>query len=203
MTNKLNPQECDTMNPIDIHSKKKAIRKEIINKRNSMSIQERARGDLLITDRIIGHQWFYRARVLLAFLNYGSEVRTDEIIEEALRKGKTVFVPRIAGEDMLFYRLESFDDLQEGYKGIREPSGTTECFDYETYKNSQMLLLMPGVAFDLYGNRLGYGKGFYDRFLADKELLRTYSIGIGYACQQVEDLPVDEHDIKPYQVLLM
>ena len=104
---------------------------------------------------------------------------------------------------MFFYKIKSLEELQEGYKGIREPVGDTERFDYEMYKESRLLLLMPGVAFDIYGNRLGYGKGFYDRFLADKEVLQTYSIGIGYACQRVELLPVDEYDLKPYQVILI
>ncbi len=187
----------------DTGAKKRVLRREVIRKRETMTAKERSRADLLITDRIIGHQWFYRAEVLLTFVNYGSEICTEEIIEEALRKGKKVFVPRIEGEEMLFYQLESFDGLRNGYKGIREPLGDTERFNYETYKDSRILLLMPGVAFDLYGNRMGYGKGFYDRFLSDKELLQTYSIAIGYTCQRVEELPVDEHDIKPYQVILV
>jgi 5-formyltetrahydrofolate cyclo-ligase len=66
-----------------------------------------------------------------------------------------------------------------------------------------MLLLMPGVAFDVYGNRMGYGKGFYDRFLRDKELLQTFSIAIGYKCQRVDFIPVEEHDLKSYQVILV
>ncbi len=182
---------------------KRALRKEVLAKRDALSMEKRKMADIVMADRIIGHQWFYRAEVLLTFVNYGSEISTEEIIIEALRKGKKVFVPKIVGADMLFYRIESLEELEEGYKGIREPAGNTECFDYDVYKESRMLMLMPGVAFDVYGNRMGYGKGFYDRFLVDKELLQTYSIGIGYACQRVEQVPVDEHDRKPYQVILI
>lgn len=182
---------------------KRSLRKEVLARRTALPIEQRRVADMAMADRIIGHQWFYRAEVLLAFVNYGSEISTEEIISEALVKGKKVFVPKIEGESMVFYRIGSLAELQEGYKGIREPAGDTECFDYETYKDARMLLLMPGVAFDIYGNRMGYGKGFYDRFLADKELLQTYSIGIGYACQRVEQVPVDEHDLKPYQVILL
>ena len=182
---------------------KRALRKEVLAKRDALSMEKRKMADIVMADRIIGHQWFYRAEVLLTFVNYGSEISTEEIIIEALRKGKKVFVPKIVGADMLFYRIESLEELEEGYKGIREPAGNTECFDYDVYKDSRMLMLMPGVAFDVYGNRMGYGKGFYDRFLADKELLQTYSIGIGYACQRVEQVPVDEYDRKPYQVILI
>lgn len=182
---------------------KRILRKEMLAKRNAMPSELRKMADLVMADRIIGHQWFYRAEILLAFVNYGSEISTEEIILEALSKGKQVFVPKVEGEEMFFYRIKSLEELQEGYKGIREPVGDTERFDYEMYKESRLLLLMPGVAFDIYGNRLGYGKGFYDRFLSDKEVLQTYSIGIGYACQRVELLPVDEYDLKPYQVILI
>ena len=142
-------------------------------------------------------------RSVTYFCNYGSEISTLEIIDEALRKEKKVFVPRIEGDEMLFYKITSRDQLVQGYKGIPEPDGTTECFDYEKYKERRMLLLMPGVAFDIYGNRMGYGKGFYDRFLRDKEMLQTFSIGIGYKCQRVDYIPVEEHDLKPYQVILV
>ncbi len=183
--------------------KKRALRKEVLARRDAMSVEKRKMADMAMADRIIGHQWFYRAEVVLAFVNYGSEISTEDIILEALAKRKKVFVPKIEGEDMIFYRINSLIELKEGYKGIREPEGNTECFDYEACKEARMLLLMPGVAFDIYGNRMGYGKGFYDRFLADKELLQTYSIGIGYACQRVELVPMDEHDLKPYQVILL
>lgn len=187
----------------DIRDEKRRIRKEVLLKRASLPIEQRKLSDLVMADRIIGHQWFYRADVVLGFVNYDSEISTIEILSEALRKGKKLFLPKIVDDNMLFYCIDSLDDLVEGYKGILEPKGDTEEFEYETYKEYRVLMLMPGVAFDIYGNRMGYGKGFYDRFLADKEILQTYSIGIGYKCQQVEKLPVDEFDRKPYQVILV
>ena len=203
---------------MNVKEQKRVLRKEILAKREALDPQERKMADMAMADRIIGHQWFYGAEVLLAFVNYGSEISTLEIIEEALRKGKKVFVPRIekvvnvagssseeykAEDIMNFYNINSMNQLVTGYKGILEPDCTTECFDYETYKECRMLLLMPGVAFDIYGNRMGYGKGFYDRFLKDKEILQTFSIAIGYKCQRVDFIPVEEHDLKPYQVILV
>ena len=187
----------------NIRDEKRRIRKEILLKRASLPIEQRKLSDLVMADRIIGHQWFYRADVVLGFVNYDSEISTIEILSEALRQGKKLFLPKIVDDDMLFYCIDSLDDLVEGYKGILEPKGDTEKFEYEKYKEYRVLMLMPGVAFDIYGNRMGYGKGFYDRFLANKEVLQTYSIGIGYKCQQVEKLPVDEFDRKPYQVILV
>ena len=63
------------------------------------------------------------------------------------------------------------------------------------------MMLMPGAVFDKMRNRIGYGKGFYDRFLADKENLQLRTIGVGFACQLVEELPSEAWDIKPYQVI--
>lgn len=187
----------------NVKEEKKKIRKEILSKRSSIPIEHRRIADMVIADRIIGHQWFYRAEVLLGFVNYDSEISTMDILSEALNKGKKLFLPKIEEDNMYFYRVESLKELTQGYKGILEPKGNTERFDYSNYKDYRLLILVPGVAFDVYGNRMGYGKGFYDRFLSDKEVLQTYSIGIGYLCQQVEQLPVDEFDIKPYQVILV
>ena len=182
---------------------KRRIRKMVLEARDAFTEEERKAASIRLTDRIIGHQWFYRACILLGFVGFGSEVDTRELLTEALQKGKKVYVPRVEGEDMNFYRITSLQELTPGYKGILEPDGTGEKYDYLKLEKEKTLLLMPGVAFDLYGNRLGYGKGYYDRFLADKEMLRTYSIAIGFACQRVESLPVEATDIKPYQVILL
>lgn len=186
-----------------LKEEKSKIRKEVLKIRAELPEAIREKANIAMSERIIGHQWFYRAEVVLGFVNYGNEISTIEILEEAIKKGKRLFLPKIESDKMNYYRVNSLADLEVGYKGIREPKGNTEVFDYEKYKDSNLLLLMPGVAFDVYGNRMGYGKGFYDRFLKDKENLQTYSIAIGYKCQLVERLPMDEYDIRPYQVILL
>ena len=172
---------------------KKQLRKSVLSKRDSLPIELRQRADMAMADRIIGHQWFYRAEVLLGFVNYGSEISTIEILQEAIRKGKKVFLPKIEGDEMFFYLVNNLMELQEGYKGIREPLGDTECFDYDTYKDHRILLLMPGVAFDKYGNRMGYGKGYYDKFLKD---ISAYKIGVCYSFQLLDTIPALKHDVK-------
>ena len=79
----------------------------------------------------------------------------------------------------------------------------SEEFRYEADEGetAHVLMLMPGAAFDRYGYRLGYGKGFYDRFLQNKPQLQQRTIGIGYKCQLVEKIPISEYDVKPYQVI--
>lgn len=177
---------------------KKELRREVIRRREALSEEERVRAALLLTERIAGHQWFYRADILLGFVSYGSEIDTCGILSEALMRGKKVFVPKVEGEELVFYRIGSLEELLPGYKGIPEPKGDTERY---VYPEKNTLLLMPGVAFDPYGNRMGYGRGFYDRFLADKEALQLASIAVGFRCQMVEQVPVEEHDIRPYQVI--
>lgn len=179
------------------------IRKEVLALRNRLDLQQRKRASLKVADRIIGHQWFYQAENLLIFVSYGSEIDTSEIITEALKKGKKVYVPKVEGDYMEFYRIFSLEDLTIGYKGIPEPDICVEKYhEEERLKTGErVLMVMPGVAFDALRNRIGYGKGFYDKYLEDKKELQIYSIGIGFACQMVEEIPAMENDIKPYQVI--
>lgn len=181
---------------------KAEIRKRILMLRDRLGEEERRRGDLLMTERILGHQWFYQSKDFLGFASCQSEIGTWELLREALRLGKRVFLPRVAGEGrMTFFRIGGLEELTEGYRGILEPSGESEEYVYSEAGARETLMLMPGVAFDPYRNRIGYGKGFYDRFLADKEALRLRTIAVGYGCQMVEEIPADDRDIKPYQVI--
>ncbi|MCM1325578.1 MAG: 5-formyltetrahydrofolate cyclo-ligase [Bacteroidales bacterium] len=192
-------------------SEKSSLRRQVLALRANISQKERKKAEILLTERIIGHQWFYRSDILLGFVSYGTEISTLEILKEALRQKKKVYVPKVSeknqaldasGElEMIFYRIFSMDELVPGYKGIPEPKGDSEAYVYQMEKDIRTLLLMPGAAFDPFGNRIGYGGGFYDRFLADKEDLRLCSIAVGFKCQMVEQIPVEEHDVKPYQII--
>ncbi len=187
----------------NLKEEKKHIRREILNKRDALTIMDQERAEVLITERILGHQWFYLSDVILGFASYGSEIRTWEILTESLRKKKKLYLPKVMEDKMQFFRVEALEELQRGYKGIWEPSGEGEAYAYQPEEAKRTLLIMPGVAFDPYGNRMGYGKGFYDRFLEDKEGLQIRSIGIGHACQRVEKVPTGSFDVKPYQVILV
>ena len=186
----------------DIKEKKRQLRKEVLKRRNTLTETDRKASSLKLADRIIGHQWFYRSDRLLIFASYGSEIETSEIISEALRTGKRVYLPRVEGEEMQFYKIASLEELTEGYRGIPEPDESSEKYGYYEEEADHTLMIMPGVAFDPYRNRIGYGKGFYDRFLADKEALKIRTIAVGFQCQLVEEIPQDLNDIRPYQVIL-
>lgn len=196
---------------------KSKIRKEVLKRREALDEKSRAIASLKLAERIIGHQWFYRSDTILIFASYGSEIDTTEIILEALRTGKKVYVPKVEGDMMNFYRIRSMDYLRPGYKGIPEPVAQAviaadnadehgkrmELYEYVAEEMPHTLMIMPGVAFDPFRNRIGYGKGFYDRYLADKQELKLRTIAVGFQCQEVEEVPVEESDIKPYQVILV
>lgn len=191
------------MNAEECREQKKKLRREVLARRDALTKEERERGKFLITERILGHQWYYLSDTILGFVSYGSEICTTEILENALRDGKKVYVPRVEEWKIQFYRIHSLTELKEGYKGIPEPEGNTERYVFDSHGADKCLLLMPGSVFDPFGNRMGYGAGFYDRYLADKEALRLRSIAVGFRCQQAEEVPMEEMDRKPYQVILV
>ncbi|MCI9337779.1 MAG: 5-formyltetrahydrofolate cyclo-ligase [Lachnospiraceae bacterium] len=183
---------------------KRHIRKRILQERDSLSGEARKIGDTLLTERILGHQWFYRSEYFLCYVSYGSEISTRDILREALKAGKKVYVPKVLGDrepEMAFYRIEALEELKAGYRGIPEPAGDTELYAYSAHSAERALMLMPGVAFDPFRNRLGYGKGFYDRYLADKPGLCLHTIAVGYRCQLLAKLPADHRDVRPYQII--
>lgn len=181
---------------------KKAVRKEILALRDSLSAEERQRGNLLATEKIAGHQWYYTAEYLLLFAGYGSEIDLSFLAEDGLKKGKKVYFPKVKGKEMNFYRVRNLAELQAGYKGILEPKGDTEIFPGEEGQKSladKTLMIMPGVAFDRQRRRIGYGGGYYDRYLADKPWLHT--IAAGYKCQLLWEIPAGAQDIRPGQII--
>ena len=185
---------------------KQQIRKSMLEIRDALTGEERKRGEVLLTERIMGHQWYYRSTILLAFASCGSEISTREILQEALRQKKEVYLPKIIRypenhQEMAFYRIRSLEELVPGYQGILEPVDEAAEYQYSKENAENTLMLMPGVAFDPYRNRLGYGKGFYDRYLHGKETLQLRTIGIGFQCQMLEQLPFEETDVRPYQVI--
>lgn len=190
---------------MEIREEKREIRKKILTLRDGMSSDERKRASLLLTERIAAHQWFYRSDYFLCFVSYGSEISTLDIIEEALKSGKKVYVPKVHcrqdGTEMRFYQIMSIEELKPGYRGIPEPADGSKEYKYSDSVAERTLMLMPGVAFDGYRRRLGYGKGFYDRYLADRPGLQQRTIAVGYRCQMVEKLPEEETDIRPCQVI--
>lgn len=158
----------------------------MFEQRNALALTEIANRSKRVQKMLINSKEFESAKTIGAYYAFGSEVKTDMIIEQARSLGKKVALPSVEGEDLTFYELSSGKYLVKGRLGIMEP------LPYSPVDKID-LLVVPGVAFDQQGYRLGYGKGYYDRYLAEK---RTFSMGLAYSFQVLDRLPRSEHDMK-------
>lgn len=163
---------------------KKELRREQINRRKVMSEDEVVTKSSLICDKIIKSSCYKESNVIYCYSAVNNEVKLDTLIANAFASGKTVAFPRVEGENIRFYEINSLDELSKGYYGILEP-------DTEVEAPNADLIIVPGVAFGRNGKRLGYGGGFYDRFLADNQI---YSIGVCYNFQLTDDIPTEDFD---------
>jgi len=149
---------------------------------------------LAIIDSLCRNEHFVNAKTILAYHSLPDEVSTHELIRQYSQK-KTILLPKVIGDgEMEIRRYRGEGDLQQGAYGIMEPCG--ELFtDYDEID----LAIIPGMAFDPKGNRLGRGKGYYDRFLSCAR--NTYKVGICFPFQLVDDVPVENMDIAMDAVL--
>lgn len=175
---------------------KSELRKLVINKRDTL--RDRNEKDEIINIKLMNSHQFKNSNSLFIYVNFGSEVSTMKIIEESLSKGKSVYVPRVdkSIKEMEAVKIDSIKDLVEGAYGILEP------LEGEILENAEDLdlIIMPGVVFDRSGGRIGYGGGFYDKFLS-KLRKSIYKIALAYEVQIIENLPKENHDI-PYDQLI-
>ena len=142
------------------------------------------------------------ARTILAYYSLPDEVNTHQLIDELLADGKTVLLPTVIGEgEMEWHVYSSVSALKNGAFGIGESEGELYSdFSQETSSSEkQMIALVPGVAFDAAGRRLGRGKGYYDRFLAAHPYI--YKIGVCFDFQKVPEVPADEQDVPVDEVI--
>jgi 5-formyltetrahydrofolate cyclo-ligase len=157
----------------------------MLNMRNKLNSPEVAKRSKAIQEFVINTEEFQQAKVVGAYFAIGSEVMTELIIGRAKILNKKIALPRVEEDKIAFYELPLTNTLVKGKFGIMEPP------PYKPMDKIDMLVV-PGIAFDKNGNRLGYGKGFYDRLLADKRA--KFSIGLAYSFQLVESLPYDLYD---------
>jgi 5-formyltetrahydrofolate cyclo-ligase len=156
----------------------------MLERRNRLTCQEIAKRSNSIQEFVINSKEFLQAKVVGAYFALGSEVTTELLIERAKTVGKKIALPRVEEDNIIFYELSSIKFLIRGRFGIMEPPPYGHISDID-------ILVVPGIAFDKKGNRLGYGKGYYDRLLSGK---RTFSIGLAYSFQLLENLPYDRYD---------
>lgn len=201
---------------------KKEIRKSILAVRDGIPVGDRARFDEEIKKCVLTEPVYKKAQIILAYASYRSEVDTAALIRQALADGKYVFAPKVSGDEMEFWKIMEIEDLQEGYRGIPEPVESISFpewiaginADREDYgKIGHVMMWMPGAVFDKERHRIGYGKGFYDRYLNRltdlKEKLWREShtklylttAALAYSCQVLGQIPHEPHDIRPDMVI--
>lgn len=173
-----------------INEEKKEIRKTILSLRNAVPREKIETMSDYICRRFIALDKVRSCSSLMIFLSFGSEVDTDYIIRWAWKHKKRVMAPLCKPEtkELAVFAIATFDDVEPGYYGIREPK---RALLQPVAKKEIDLVVVPAVAFDRRGYRVGYGGGYYDRFLADMGAPR---IGLAFSCQIIPEAPINQYD---------
>jgi len=173
---------------------KKELRAWIREKKRSMTPQQIESASRRLGQLLVETELYQKADTIYGYLPYNQEVRTVPMLERAMADGKRVAVPKVYGEEMKFIYLTDLNQVEKGYAGIPEP-----VVDAPVAEDKTALVLMPGLAFDPQGHRIGYGGGFYDRFLAQEPDHPT--VALCYEFQMLEKLETEEFDVPVDQVL--
>ena len=167
---------------------KKELRQQIRQRKRAMTEAEIDAASQRLGELLAEAPLYRQAKTLYGYLPYNQEVRTVPMLQRALAEGKRVAVPKCYGDEMRFIYLEDLSQVEKGYCGIPEPIADEPVADDPT-----ALVLMPGLAFDPQGRRIGYGGGFYDKFLAAEPNHPT--LALCYAFQMVDEIPTEEFDV--------
>lgn len=173
---------------------KTELRREIRARKRAMTEAEIEERSARLAQLFFASRAYQNAKTIYGYLPYNQEVRTVPMLERALKDGKKVAVPKVYGEEMKFLYLDDLNAVAKGYAGIPEPIADEPVAHDET-----ALVLMPGLAFDPQGHRIGYGGGFYDKFLAAEPNHPT--LALCYEFQMLPKLDVEDHDIPVDTVL--
>lgn len=173
---------------------KKELRRTIRERKRAMTEEEIVSRSEALGVLFAQSEAYKAAKTIYGYLPYNQEVRTVPMLEQALKDGKRVAVPKVYGDEMKFLYLDDLTKVEKGYAGIPEPIADEPVADDET-----ALVLMPGLAFDPQGHRIGYGGGFYDKFLAAEPNHPT--LALCYEFQMLPELHTEEHDIPVDTVL--
>lgn len=166
---------------------KDKLRTKMRHLRQNIAPEEKIEKSRTIRKTLENTKSFQTAERILFYASKQNEVSTTQWIQDALAAGKKIYLPKVNNDHLLICPIQSWEDLKEGSFGILEPCENLE----PSHPKELDLILVPGLAFDKKGNRMGYGKGFYDRLLKQTKALR---IGLAFKEQIVDELPVEDHD---------
>ena len=173
---------------------KKELRRQIREKKRAMTEAEIVEAGVRLGELFLNCPEYKAAKTIYGYLPYNQEVRTVPMLEQAMKDGKRVAVPKCYGDTMRFIYMDDLSKVELGYANIPEPIADEPVADDKT-----ALVLMPGLAFTEDGNRMGYGGGFYDKFLAAEPDHPT--VALCYDFQMVDYIPTDDYDIPVDRVL--
>lgn len=169
---------------------KKEIRKQVLDERRALDEESAILASQVICRKVMGLPAYDEAENICLYVPVNNEVDVMLLADEAESAGKKVWLPKVNGEDMDFRAYEGEDRLEEGAYHIPEPVSDEMLEDF-----ANALVIMPGAVFTPERDRIGYGGGYYDRFLEGAEGCTT--VAVCYDFQIADEIPVEEHDIRP------
>jgi len=181
------------MQPDDVKSWKKDIRKEILSKLRGQAPSLRDERSRKIQDKLIFSEDFRKSRTIMTYVAVPTEVDTGYLIKTSLKMGKRVTVPFINADSglMLASEIKSVSDLEKGLFGIYT---AREGLKNQVLLKEIDLIVVPAIAYDRDNNRLGRGKAYYDRLLGHEDLCSAKTVGLAFRFQIIDRLPTDLHD---------
>ena len=172
---------------MSVNTEKSALRKHLLEKRDATSAELRNIISKQIHENLKKNSLFTNAQNIACYFPIGSEINTHDIMLDILKQNKNLLLPKVIGDDIEFYIVPNLEKLESGHFEIMEPK--------DSCKKAKKIdcVLIPTVGVSKLGVRLGYGRGYYDRFLSSTDIVK---ISLTYSKQIVKSIPNDSHDIK-------
>ena len=184
---------------------KEKVRKKAVETRDSIDQESRQQKSEEIAKKILEADWFKEADIVLSYHAFRSEVEVDALNRAVLTQGKKLYLPKtyVKEKQIRFFEITDLSKLKRGYQKIWEPTGEEPEFSFETVKEEQkkVLMIMPGTAYDARGYRMGYGGGYYDRYLnaheAEWKMIDFMTVFAAFSEQKMILIPGERCDVKP------
>ena len=183
---------------------KEKVRKKAVETRDSIDEESRQQKSEEIAKKILEADWFKEADIVLSYHAFRSEVEVDALNRAVLTQGKKLYLPKtyVKEKQIRFFEITDLSKLKRGYQKIWEPTGEEPEFSFETVKEEQkkVLMIMPGTAYDARGYRMGYGGGYYDRYLNAHEewkMIDFMTVFAAFSEQKMILIPGERCDVKP------
>lgn len=189
-----------------MHAAKKTLRKELKKRLSSLTEDGKTKQSRCLAEKLYLHPKYRESKRISIFLSMSDEIKTFDILENAFKSNKQVFIPKYVGEKMDMVRLRSmadYDDLPETSWHIKQPADDDVSRENAIETGGLDLILMPGLGFTEDGRRLGRGKGYYDKYIArlHEKNFEPYLLALAYSVQICDNIPCSDSDRKVDEVL--